>query len=99
MEARAVHIRFFAGHGEGPSYHPATFMHRAVYIFGLVVLSLVAGCKHYQARDISAAHKLEQLESRTLQDPGLEAFLQTNSPATLERTRSGEWDLDSFTWA
>src|ERR1051325_685607 len=100
MKDKEARRQVLAGQNQARRYHSRTFMCKAgTSIFVLVWLIVVAGCKHYQARDLSSTRELEQLESRTLQDAGLEAFLQTNSPATLERTRSGQWDLDSLTWA
>src|SRR4051794_8005983 len=100
MKREAAQIQVLSGHAGGLGYHAPVFMCRGSSIFfSVALLVCVAGCKHYEARELSAGKQLEELESRTLEHPGLTSFLETNSRATLERTRSGQWDLDSLTWA
>ena len=49
-----------------------------VLLVGLAGLSFV-GCQHFNAKPIDAADNLRQLEQRTLTDPGLRSFIETNS--------------------
>ena len=75
-------------------------MPRYCYLLIAAALPFVGpGCQHYQPQDLSAHHRLEQLESRTLADEGFHSFLQTNAPTVLEKTQNAPWDLESLTWA
>jgi outer membrane protein TolC len=58
-------------------------------------LGLLAGCVHYQAQPLSPGWTAAELESRTLSDPGLRAFIEANSIAVSEWPRPS-WDFSSL---
>jgi cobalt-zinc-cadmium efflux system outer membrane protein len=100
MKATKQDLQNQAGLKNFSRYDPAAFMPRCFYILLAAALPFAgAGCKHFQPKDISAQHQLEQLESRTLEDEGLRSFLRTNAPSVLEKVESKPWDLNSLTWA
>ncbi|MBI4663283.1 MAG: TolC family protein [Verrucomicrobia bacterium] len=72
---------------------------RAVGAALLVALASTAitGCVHYRAKPLAAAKVAADFESRSLADPGLRTFLETNRVAGEWPRRS--WELESLTLA
>ena len=52
-------------------------MRRCLILTGL---ALASGCVHFQPRQLEPARTAGHLEARTLNDPDLRAFIQTNAP-------------------
>ncbi len=65
----------------------------------VVVLSLLAGCAHYQAQPLSVQSTYRQLQARSLDDPGLRAFLEQHLSRRLAPWPPGSWDLELLTGA
>jgi len=63
------------------------------------VLVLLAGCARFEARPLSPQRTAEQFEVRTLDDPQLKAFLETNLNRDLTGWPLHEWDFDTLTLA
>src|SRR5512135_3605763 len=61
-------------------------------VLWFIALFLLAGCVRYQPQPISAASTAEQLESRSLTDPGLRTFLQQNLHRELDPWPATTWD-------
>jgi len=59
-------------------------------IFGVVLL---AGCAHFQPQPLVPDDAAAQLESRRLDDPGLEKFLEQNIGHDLQSWPQTNWDL------
>jgi len=57
---------------------------------GLGFLALLAGCARFQPAPLSPEQSARALESRTLSDPGLRRFLETNGAAP------GQWPLTAW---
>ena len=57
----------------------------------------LAGCVHYQAKPLAAAKVAADFESRSLADPGLRAFIETNHISGEWPRRN--WELESLTLA
>ena len=60
-------------------------------------LALVSGCVHYQAKPLAPAQNINRLESRSLADAGLRAFIETNAPGRVKDWPMREWDLQTLT--
>ncbi len=70
-------------------------------------LLFFTGCAHYEARPLSPDQTAAQFEARTLDDPGLQKFIEQNrrrgNPPWLPEERAGTgsrpyvWDLDTLT--
>jgi cobalt-zinc-cadmium efflux system outer membrane protein len=65
----------------------------------LFLVLLAAGCAHYESRPISAEGASADFQARSLGDPGLKAFLETNSPGTLPGWPLPLWDSTRLTLA
>jgi outer membrane protein TolC len=66
--------------------------------FGLALAAIwVTGCVSYQPRELSAAKTAAGFDSRTLADPGLRAFLETNHVTSTWPREA--WDLETLTLA
>jgi len=63
------------------------------------ILSLLAGCARFEAKPLSPQRTAEQFEARTLDDPQLKAFLETNLNRDLTSWPLHEWDFDTLTLA
>ena len=72
---------------------------RAVATAILVVLAGAAltGCMHYHPKPLAAAKVAADFESRSLADPGLRAFIETNHISGEWPRRN--WELESLTLA
>src|SRR5271169_4952507 len=51
------------------------FVNRCSFI---LVVGLLSGCAHFESRPLSPTQAAADLESRTLNDPGLRSFLEKN---------------------
>ena len=60
---------------------------------------LWTGCVHYEPKPLSPAQTAGRIETRTLADIGLRAFIETNLPGTAKEWPLREWDLDQLTLA
>jgi outer membrane protein, heavy metal efflux system len=67
----------------------------------LFAAALLAGCavRHYQPAPISLPRSASELESRTLSDPGLEAFVEKNLGHRVTPWPPETWDLRLLTLA
>ena len=63
----------------------------------LVITACLSGCVSYHPKELSATNSANQFEARSLADPALRAFLETNR-FTGEWPRKS-WDLDTLTLA
>jgi outer membrane protein TolC len=63
------------------------------------IFSLLAGCARFEAKPLSPQRTAEQFEARTLDDPQLKAFLETNLNRDLTSWPLHEWDFDTLTLA
>ncbi len=61
----------------------------------LLVLALGGGCRSYRPRPVDPVDTETRLRERTLDDPGLRAYIETNLPAP----PAGPWDLTTLTLA
>lgn len=57
---------------------------------------MLAGCVHYRAQPLSPERTASELESRTLSDPGLRAFVETNSLAPVAEWPPPSWDFPTL---
>ena len=64
-----------------------------------LVILLAAGCAQYESQPLSAEHAAADFQSRTLTDPGLRAFIETNLSAALTVGAPPTWDFTSLTLA
>ena len=62
-------------------------------------LALASGCVHYKPKPLAPAQNISRLESRSLADAGLRAFIETNAPGRLKDWPTREWDLQMLTLA
>lgn len=68
--------------------------------FSLLVAALsLAACVHYSPVELSAEETMNELRSRSLDDPAFLAFMQTNLPAAVNPAPIVAWDLEQLTWA
>lgn len=66
----------------------------------LTVLTLAfAGCAHFEDKPLVPARAAEALESRSLTDAGLRAFVETNAPESVKEWPRASWDLSALTLA
>jgi outer membrane protein TolC len=61
--------------------------------------TMLAGCAHYQPHPLAPEKSAAQLESRRLDDAGLEKFLMTNCVPPPENWPLEKWGLNSLTLA
>jgi len=66
-------------------------------IFGGI--AVVAGCAHFQPQTLAPEKTAAQFDARRLDDPGLKAFLASNSVDVLPGWPLEKWDLNSLTLA
>ncbi len=62
-------------------------------------LGAQGGCRHFEPAPISAAESARALEARSLEDPGLRAWLEKTSPGRTSRWPLARWDLAALTLA
>jgi outer membrane protein, heavy metal efflux system len=60
---------------------------------------LAVGCAHFEPKPISPAQTASALESRTLDDPGLKSFLETNLHRDSAAEPARAWDFEMLTLA
>jgi cobalt-zinc-cadmium efflux system outer membrane protein len=65
----------------------------------ILVLGLMAGCARFQPQPLSPADTAASLESRSLDDPGLKAFLEKNLNRELNPWPAAKWDFPMLTLA
>jgi outer membrane protein TolC len=59
--------------------------------------ALTSGCVHYKPKPLAPAQNISKLESRTLADEGLRAFIGTNAPEAAKAWPRLSWDLSALT--
>lgn len=69
----------------------------ALWLAAALAGSLLAGCVHYHAKPLVAERVAADYDSRSLQDAGLRAYLETNHVAG--RWPRDAWDLETLTLA
>lgn len=62
-----------------------------------LTIGLASGCIHYESKPLSPAQIVIDLESRTLEDAGLRAFIETNAPEATREWPRHAWDLPALT--
>lgn len=62
-----------------------------------LILALVTGCVHYKPKPLAPTQTVSNLESRTLADGGLRAFIETNAPEAAKEWPRQAWDLSTLT--
>jgi cobalt-zinc-cadmium efflux system outer membrane protein len=72
--------------------HPESF---AWVLFGVTLL--LVGCVRFQSQPLSAAKTADQLESRSLTNADLKAFLETNLHREFPDWPAMKWDFDQLT--
>ena len=65
----------------------------------ILALGLLAGCARFQPQPLSPAETAAGLESRSLDNPGLKAFLETNLNRELPTWPAAKWDFEMLTLA
>lgn len=68
-------------------------------LLAIAALGLLAGCARFQSQPIAPAETATRLESRTLANPALKAFLEANLSLELTNWPVGSWDFDMLTLA
>jgi outer membrane protein TolC len=63
----------------------------------VALLLLAAGCAHFNSQPISPAETAARFDSRSLDDPGLKAFLDKNLPHPVANWPLKSWDFDTLT--
>lgn len=63
----------------------------------IVHFVFVAGCAHYSPAPLAPAETLRQLETRSLADADLRAFIATNEPDAAKDWPRKSWDLPTLT--
>jgi len=59
----------------------------------------MAGCAHFEPRPLEPAQAAQSFENRSLDDPRLKEFLETNLPSRLDAWPLPVWDLKQLTLA
>ena len=65
----------------------------------ILALGLVAGCARFQPQPLSPAETAASLESRSLDNPALKAFLEKNLGRELNTWPAAKWDFEMLTLA
>jgi len=65
----------------------------------LVLLLVLGACVSFHPAPLSPAHQAQELDARSLDDPGLYAYLETVAPDMLAAWPPPSWDLESLTLA
>jgi outer membrane protein, heavy metal efflux system len=63
----------------------------------ILVLGLLAGCARFQSQPLSPSETAARLESRSLDNPGLKSFLETNLNRQLPTWPAAKWDFEMLT--
>ena len=68
------------------------------YLFAVVLVAALgfSGCAHYQERPLSAEKVTADFGHRTLADPGLRLFIETNLQRTLPEWPPAVWDFTNL---
>ena len=68
------------------------------YLFAVVLVAALglSGCVHYQDRPISAEKVTADFGQRTLADPGLRSFVETNLHRALPEWPPAVWDFTNL---
>ena len=76
-------------------------MLNSIRTFGAALLAggLVCGCAHYVAKPVSPEQTASALENRTLNDPGLRSFLETNLQRDPADWPPRSWDFEMLALA
>jgi outer membrane protein, heavy metal efflux system len=67
--------------------------------FGIILLCLLAGCARFKNEPISASRTADALEGRTLDNPALRSFLETNLHRAFTNWPKQSWDFETLTLA
>jgi outer membrane protein TolC len=65
----------------------------------MIALGLLAGCTRFQPQPWSPAETAARLDSRSLDNPGLKAFLEKNLKRELSTWPAAKWDFEMLTLA
>ena len=65
----------------------------------ILALGLLAGCARFQSQPLSSADTAAGLESRSLDNPTLKAFLEKNLGRELNTWPATKWDFEMLTLA
>ncbi|ODU23671.1 MAG: hypothetical protein ABS95_03315 [Verrucomicrobia bacterium SCN 57-15] len=65
----------------------------------LLLISMASGCVHYVPQPLEPAQTLSKIESRTLIDSGLRAFIESNSPEATRQWPPASWNFTNLTLA
>jgi outer membrane protein, heavy metal efflux system len=65
----------------------------------ILALGLLAGCARFQSKPLSPAKTATELDTRSLDSPGLKAFLETNLHHELKPWPAAKWDFDMLSLA
>src|SRR3990170_2000947 len=74
------------------------FHHRSVLALS-AALALASGCAHYLPKPLAPAKAMSALETRSLDDPGLQEFIARNSPGLAKEWPRPRWALPALTLA
>lgn len=72
---------------------------RVVLPVALASLLLASGCVHFQDQPLSPEQTHADFESRSLRDPDLRAFVETNMQQAVPTWPPAQWDLTNLTLA
>ena len=64
-----------------------------------LLLGLASGCIHYQPEPLAPTRTASNLQSRSLTDAGLRAFIEINAPERVKDCPTEKWDFDRLTLA
>lgn len=69
--------------------------------YGSAVLAgvLLAGCARFHSHPLVPARNAERLAARSLSDPDLRTFIETNSQLKLAIWPTNAWNFETLTWA
>ena len=65
-------------------------------VFAAVVAGLVASCATYQPRPLAPEQSAADFAARSLDDPGLRRFVETNSSRAIEDWPPLAWDFSTL---
>lgn len=74
-----------------------TFMRKPIFGLCLLLITIVgvlAGCVVFHPRPLNPSQTAASFESRTLSDPGLKRFMETNFHREVKTWPPEEWDID-----
>jgi outer membrane protein TolC len=69
--------------------------------YGFTVLAgfLLVGCARFHSQPLVPGRNAERLQARSLSDPELKTFIETNSHVALAIWPTNTWDFERLTWA